>query len=224
MAMPCALQPADQLEQRAARRRAPRLLVGSSRTSTRQPMASARAISTSCCAAGDRSPTIASGGMSWWPSSRERRHAPSARHRDRAARRRGAPARRRARCSPSRSGAARARAPGRSSRRRRGAPSSGSRGAYGAPSSGIAPASGFSAPARIAISVLLPAPFWPTSAHTSPPRTAKSTPSSATVAPNALRTPRISKRGGRALTCFSHRDRSGLQQLLRVGIVHRARA
>ena len=34
-----------------------------------------------------------------------------------------------------------------------------------APSS---PASGWSAPARIAISVLLPAPFWPTSAQTSP--------------------------------------------------------
>ena len=32
----------------------PRLLVGSSRTSTRQPTASARAISTSCCAATDR--------------------------------------------------------------------------------------------------------------------------------------------------------------------------
>src|SRR2546428_1881963 len=59
----------------------------------------------------------------------------------------------------------------------------------------MTPASGFSAPARIAISVLLPAPFWPTSAHTSPERTGKSTPSSAIVAPNALRTPRISKRG-----------------------------
>ena len=51
----------------------PRLLVGSSRTSTRHPMASARAISTSCCAAGVRSPTGRSGAMSWWPSSAERR-------------------------------------------------------------------------------------------------------------------------------------------------------
>ena len=42
----------------------PRLLVGSSSTSTRQPTAIARAISTSCCAATDRLPTVASGGMS----------------------------------------------------------------------------------------------------------------------------------------------------------------
>jgi hypothetical protein len=40
--------------------------------------------------------------------------------------------------------------------------------------------------------------FWPTSAHTSPAPTARSTPASATVGPNALRTPRMTKRGGDA--------------------------
>jgi hypothetical protein len=59
----------------------------------------------------------------------------------------------------------------------------------------MTPASGRVAPESTDINVLLPAPFCPTSAHTSPPRTRKSTASSATVPPNAFRTPRISKRG-----------------------------
>ena len=63
------------------------------------------------------------------------------------------------------------------------------------PSSRMTPASGRSAPDRIPINVLLPAPFCPTSAHTSPGATWKSTPATATVAPNALRTPSIWKRG-----------------------------
>ena len=75
----------------------------------------------------------------------------------------------------------------------------------------MTPASGRSAPDRIAISVLLPAPFCPTSAHTSPGATWKSTPATATVAPNALRTPSIWKRGAAAgLVHFSHFERSGL--------------
>ena len=56
-------------------------------------------------------------------------------------------------------------------------------------------ASGVSAPARTAISVLLPAPFWPTSAQTSPAHTRRSTSSSAIVAPKDLQMPRISRRG-----------------------------
>src|ERR1700752_4078947 len=83
------------------------------------------------------------------------------------------------------------------------------------------PASACSAPDRIAISVLLPAPFWPTIAHTSPGATATSTPSTATVAPNALRMPRISKRGV-AVTLFPLEPavEVRLQQRLRLGCVH----
>src|SRR5262245_35257920 len=110
----------------------------------------------------------------------------------------------------------------------------------------MTPASGSSAPARIPINVLFPAPFWPTSAHTSPDRTATSTPSSATVAPNALRTPRISNRAGasgpfelnrvilktsleaplgairapRPLSLLQPSIEIGMQQFLCVGIVH----
>src|SRR5262245_386724 len=107
----------------------------------------------------------------------------------------------------------------------------------------ITPASGFSAPARIPISVLFPAPFWPTSAHTSPDATATSTPSSATVAPNALRTPRISKRAEsfelnrvlltaslqaprvairapRPLSLLQPSLQIGMQQLFRIDVVH----
>ncbi len=56
----------------------PRLLVGSSSTSTRQPTAMARAISTSCCVGSDSRPTGVSGGMSPWPSSARARTAISA--------------------------------------------------------------------------------------------------------------------------------------------------
>src|SRR5215467_4206261 len=68
-------------------------------------------------------------------------------------------------------------------------------GEYGRPSIDIDPASGCSAPARMAISVLLPAPFCPTSPQISPGATDRSTPSSATVAPKTLRIPRISNPG-----------------------------
>src|SRR5947207_10218798 len=51
------------------------------------------------------------------------------------------------------------------------------------------------APERIFMSVLLPAPFSPTSAMTSPGATVSSTPRNAFVAPKLRRTPRISRRG-----------------------------
>ena len=138
-------------------------------------------------------------------------------------RRRTASARRRARCFPSRDSAARATAPDRSSRRRRGARRADRAARTARRRAASRRRRACSAPARIAISVLLPAPFWPTSAHTSPPRTAKSTPSSATVAPNAL--PHAAhleaRRRGQG---FSHRDRSGCSSSLASGVVHAARA
>src|SRR3954447_22387397 len=48
------------------------------------------------------------------------------------------------------------------------------------------------------MSVLLPAPFSPTSASTSPLRTERSTPARATVAPKRLWTPCIFRRSGDA--------------------------
>src|SRR5687767_7329682 len=56
------------------------------------------------------------------------------------------------------------------------------------------PASGWCAPERTFISVLLPAPFSPTSATTSPALTRRSTPPSASVAPNRLTTPSMRRR------------------------------
>src|SRR6478672_2479935 len=53
----------------------------------------------------------------------------------------------------------------------------------------IVPASGRMAPLSTFMSVLLPAPFSPTSAWTSPARTLKSTPSSAVVAPKRFTIP-----------------------------------
>src|SRR5271156_3001808 len=63
------------------------------------------------------------------------------------------------------------------------------------------PESGRYAPARIFMSVLLPAPFSPMSARTSPDSTPSETPSSALVAPNDLVTSRISRS-----TAASHTD------------------
>ena len=125
MAWPCAFRRRSSAKRCRTSSR-PRLLVGSSSTRTRQPTASARAISTSCCAATDSVPT---GGVgrdvvrARAAASAARRHLAHPR-RDR--RGRSASARRRAGCSPSPTGAARATAPGRSSRRRRGARRSGS--------------------------------------------------------------------------------------------------
>src|SRR5438128_346893 len=50
------------------------------------------------------------------------------------------------------------------------------------------------APERIFMSVLLPAPFSPINAITSPGATLNSTPRNALVAPKLRRTPRISRR------------------------------
>src|SRR2546428_2373618 len=61
------------------------------------------------------------------------------------------------------------------------------------------PASGAWAPVMILTRVLLPAPFSPTSACTSPAWTSKSTPRSARTAPNDLVTPRSSRIGSTLL-------------------------
>ena len=97
-------------------------------------------------------------------------------------------------CSPSPKGAAPAKAPGRSSPRRspgRPADCAEHRARRRATSG---PASGPCAPERTFISVLLPAPFSPTRAWTSPALTARSTPPSARVAPKRLCTPRMARR------------------------------
>src|SRR5207248_7640670 len=57
------------------------------------------------------------------------------------------------------------------------------------PSTRMTPRSGRCTPPRMRIKVDLPAPFSPTTAWISPKATAKSTPSSAMVAPNRLLTP-----------------------------------
>ena len=118
-----------------------------------------------------------------------------------------ASARRPAGCSPPPTGAAPATAPGRSSPRRPRGRRPATAGRYGSPSSSISPSSGASAPLSTFMSVLLPAPFSPTSACTSPPRTSRSTPPSARVAPNRWRTPRITNRGAEKLNRSSDRSR-----------------
>src|SRR5438876_11572587 len=64
--------------------------------------------------------------------------------------------------------------------------SSGLAGAYARPSTSIVPASGLIRPASTFINVLLPAPFSPISACTSPFCKRRFTPSSATVGPKRL--------------------------------------
>ena len=56
----------------------------------------------------------------------------------------------------------------------------------------ISPLSGCSAPERILMSVLLPEPLSPTMAATSPDRTEKSTPRSASIWPKDLQIPTAS--------------------------------
>ena len=169
-------------------------LVGSSSTSTRQLSATLRAISTSCCSATDRRPAGASSGKSGAAHLGQRRTGPLAQLAPAAPAGR-ASARRPAGCSRPPTGAAPATAPGRSSPRRRGGRRRATAGRYGSPSSSISPSSGVSAPLSTFMSVLLPAPFSPTSASTSPLRTSRSTPPSARVAPNCWRTPRMTSRG-----------------------------
>ena len=218
--MPLRLQPADQLEQRAGRRRAPRLLVGSSSTSTRQPMASARAISTSCCAAGGRSPTARIGrDVAMAELARAPRRAVSRIRRDRRCRTTPPPrpARRRARCSPSRSGAARATAPGRSSRRRRGARRADRAARTARRRAHRRRRRAPSAPARIAISVLLPAPFWPTSAQTSPARDGEIDAVERDGRAERLADAAHLEARRRSAGYFSHLDRSGCSSSLASG-------
>src|SRR5437588_6455404 len=65
-------------------------------------------------------------------------------------------------------------------------PSAGEERVITCPSMRIVPASGVSAPDRILMSVDLPAPFWPTSACTSPASSSKSTPLRAWTTSNDL--------------------------------------
>ena len=208
MARPCVFEPADQREQPldvGVRR----LLVGSSSTTTRAPLARARATSTSCCAAGDRSATERVGADLRMTELRQRvgrrlAHAPPV---DQAVASRLHPQadvlhhrqmrrERQLLVNHRDAGAARV---DRLARLR----TASRRGV-------IAPASGRIAPDRIAISVLLPAPFCPTSAHTSPGATAKSTPSTATGRAERLaHAAHLEARRGRP-GYFSHFERSGL--------------
>ena len=64
--------------------------------------------------------------------------------------------------------------------------SRGDRSRFGVPSIRISPASGDSIPAATCISVVLPAPFSPSSACTSPARTTRPAPVSACTVPNRL--------------------------------------
>ncbi len=103
----------------------------------------------------------------------------------------------RERCSPRRSDAARARVPGRSSPRRacRAAKRMAGR-ERPAVEPHLAAVGGVRSGSTF-MSVLLPAPFSPTSARTSPGNTRRLTPSSATVAPKRFGMSRIAGRGER---------------------------
>ena len=165
-----------------------RLLVGSSISTMRACDATARQISTTCCAAIGSAPTGRSG-----PQLRVREAAEDV---ERELLRPPSAGRRRP-CDgsrPSRMFSATVRC-GQSdsswwiSATPRWLASCGEAGRYGSPDSRISPSSGCSAPARTFISVLLPAPFSPMSAWTCPARSANDTPSSATVGPKRLRMP-----------------------------------
>src|SRR5438552_14084797 len=65
----------------------------------------------------------------------------------------------------------------------------------GAPETASRPESGFTAPVMILIRVLLPAPFSPTRAWTSPARSSNDTPFSACTPANAFRMDLASRRG-----------------------------
>src|ERR1700741_2632867 len=88
---------------------------------------------------------------------------------------------------------------------------------YGWPFSHICPASGACAPDSVFINGLLPAPFSPTKANTSPACTTRSTPSSAMVAPKCFRTPSIRRSSLVSAIRLGNQLRS--QQLLDFGRV-----
>src|SRR5262249_41683443 len=96
------------------------------------------------------------------------------------------------------------------------------------PSRRTTPRSGRWTPARMRISVDLPAPFSPTTAWISPNAASKSTPSSATVAPNRLLTP-SALTAGRVIAstrneCHLHLRVGELPALDDDGVVERDRA
>ena len=71
----------------------------------------------------------------------------------------------------------------------------GDAGANGAPARNSSPDDGRSRPPRMRIRVVLPAPFSPRIASTSPARTSRSTPQSAWTSPNRRETPTTSRAG-----------------------------
>jgi hypothetical protein len=175
MPSPCARRSRNTANRRSVSS-ASRLEVGSSRISTRHVASSARAIAASCCVAIEHAPSVRS------TSTSTRRRA-----RADAARRRAAPRS----TNPKRVGSRpsvtfsaidsvgtrsiswkTARMPASSASR-------GDRGAIGAPTSAMEPESTRCSPVNTRINVLLPAPFSPISAWTSPASRSKSTPSSA---------------------------------------------
>src|SRR6476660_115798 len=85
--------------------------------------------------------------------------------------------------------------------------SSGSRGAKGWPANVISPESACSAPARMFMSVDLPAPFSPSRAWTSPARASKSTWSLARTPGKDLTTPTASRAAGMAGVVMAGPDR-----------------
>src|ERR1700736_3550591 len=90
---------------------------------------------------------------------------------------------------------------------------SGSRSWTGCPSMRISPLSGVVAPHNILTSVDLPAPLSPTMAEISPARMLISTPSTAVIVPNDLRSPR-------AATTTSPRVVAGAPDLLATLLAH----
>src|SRR5258705_8273275 len=86
------------------------------------------------------------------------------------------------------------------------------------PSSSMEPASGRSAPLKTFMSVLLPAPFSPMSACTSPAWTSSETLRSACVAPKRFCTPDIFKRHAtKSVEVFVD---GRVEQLFHVGLLH----
>ena len=112
--------------------------------------------------------------------------------------------------SPRRSGPGRGAAPGGRRRSRASARGPDRGGLVSTPSSQIVPLSGWWTPARILTSVLLPAPFSPTSAWTSPGSRSSDTSSSAWVAANRFEIPRSSARGGAAVAIVASAVIAGL--------------
>ena len=181
-----------------------RVLVGSSISTMRARAAMARQISTTCCAASGSVPTRRFG----FRSGCEKLASTSSARRSASVRRK-MPQREGSR--PSRMFSATVRCgQSESSWWIRATPrwlaSCGEAGRYGWPCSTIVPSSGCSAPARMFMSVLLPAPFSPMSAWTSPEFREKPTPSSATVGPKRLRMP---SRRRRSIGSWVHRSMGG---------------